>query len=71
MKTHEEIAAEARPALEAKHGQVWNTAELQADYDVVGFCAPYVVVRRKADDKMGSLQFDHAPRFYYGWTEDK
>mgnify|MGYP006350652901 CR=1 FL=1 len=71
MKTHEEIAAEARPALEAKHGQVWNTAELQADYDVVGFCAPYVVVRRKADDKMGSLQFYHAPRFYYGWTEDK
>lgn len=71
MKTHEEIAAEARPALEAKHGQVWNTAELQADYDVVGFCAPYVVVRRKADDKMGSLQFTHQPRLYHSFVLDE
>jgi hypothetical protein len=49
---------------------VWDTAELQRDYVVLGFQAPYVVVRRKSDDKLGSLQFCHRPRFYFGFVED-
>ena len=36
-----------REALEAKHGQVWDTSELQRDFDVLGFMAPYVVASRK------------------------
>ena len=54
-----------RAALEAEHGQVWNTSELQADYSVVGFLAPFVVVVRKADGVKGSLLFQHSPRFYF------
>jgi hypothetical protein len=38
-----------REYLEAKHGQVWDTTQLQEDFDVIGFGAPLVVVRRKAD----------------------
>jgi hypothetical protein len=35
---------------------------------VVGFTAPYVVVRRRSDGKKGSLEFQHDPRFYFGFS---
>ncbi|WP_164102254.1 hypothetical protein [Candidatus Laterigemmans baculatus] len=55
----------SREALEDKHGQVWDTAQLQQDFEVTGFAAPYVIARRKADEKQGSLMFQHSPRFYF------
>jgi len=60
----------SREALEAKHGQVWDTDELREEFDVLGFMAPYVVVCRKSDGAMGSLQFQHSPRLYFGFKED-
>ncbi len=60
----------SRHALESKHGQVWDTRELQRDYDVTGFAAPYVVVRRKSDGVVGSLKFQHNPRLYFGFEPD-
>lgn len=61
----------SREALEAGHGQVWDTDQLRADFDVTGFMAPFVVVTRKADGVVGSLMFQHQPRFYFSFTEDK
>ena len=58
----------SREALEAEHGHVWNTEELSQDFDVIGFLAPLVVVRRKSDGKKGSLEFQHNPRFYFGFS---
>lgn len=58
----------SREALEAENGQVWDTNELSRDFDVLGFAAPLVVVRRKADGARGSLFFQHNPRFYYGFS---
>jgi hypothetical protein len=52
-------ASGSREALEEKHGQVWDTQELGRDFDVQGFMAPYVVVRRKSDGQRGSLLFQH------------
>lgn len=60
----------SRAALEAEYGQVWTTTELAGDFEVRGFMAPYVVVRRKSDGKVGSLMFQHMPRFYFSFTED-
>ena len=60
-----------RAELEARHGQVWNTSELATDFEVVGFAAPFVVVRRKADRKLGSLLFQHQPRYYFAFQEDQ
>ncbi len=62
-----EINAEpgSREALEAKHVQIWGTSEVRRDYEVLGFMAPYVVVRRKEDGIKGSLMFQHDPRFYF------
>ncbi len=64
-----EINAEpgSREALEIQYGQVWDTRQLGEDYDVVGFAAPLVVVRRKCDGQRGSLMFQHHPRFYFGF----
>lgn len=50
--------------------QTWTTEQLTQDFEVLGFQAPYVVVKRKSDGKRGSLAFDHSPRIYYGWQED-
>jgi hypothetical protein len=64
-----EINAEpgSREALEAQYGQVWTTQELGQNFEVLGFMAPLVVVRRKADGQKGSLEFQHNPRFYFNW----
>jgi hypothetical protein len=57
----------SREYLEAQHGQVWGTSELSNDFEVIGFMAPIVVVRRRSDGQKGSLYFQHSPRFYYGF----
>ena len=55
----------SREYLEAKHGQVWDTDQLQEDFEVLGFAAPLVVVRRRSDGLKGSLTFQSSPRFYF------
>ena len=57
----------SREYLEAKHGQVWDTQQLSDDFEVIGFAAPLVVVRRKSDGQKGSLMFQASPRFYFGF----
>jgi hypothetical protein len=57
----------SREALEAEHGQVWDTDQLREDFEVVGFMAPLVVVRRKSDGVKGSLEFQASPRFYFSF----
>ena len=63
-------APAGRPELERRHGRVWDPAEMAAAFAVMGFMAPFVAVRRKADGKVGSLEFQHDPRFYFNWQED-
>lgn len=60
-------------------GQTWDTEALQRDFSVldaetafvqswltaIGFCAPYVAVRRKSDGVEGLLEFTHSPRVYF------
>ena len=56
-----------REALEAEHGQVWSTDQLSEDFEAIGFMAPLIVVRRRADGVKGSLEFQHSPRLYFNW----
>jgi len=60
-------APDSREHLEHEHGQIWDTAQLQEDFEVLGFAAPLVVVRRRADGVKGSLMFQSSPRFYFGF----
>lgn len=72
--TRRELAGEinaqpgSREALEAQHGQVWDSDQLRAEFEVIGFMAPVVVVRRRSDGKKGSLMFQHHPRFFFGFA---
>lgn len=61
----------SREALEAEHGQVWDASQLAEDFEVVGFLAPFVVARRRADGVKGSLEFQHNPRFYFNFERHK
>jgi len=60
----------SREALEATHGQVYDTQQLREQFEVLGFMAPLVVVRRRSDGAKGSLYFQHDPRLYYGFQAD-
>ena len=60
-----------REALEAVYGRVWDTAELTAEFEVLGFLAPFIVVQRRSDRQKGSLEFQHHPRFYFNFVLDK
>jgi len=59
-----------RTRLEAQHGQVWDTKELQQDFSVTGFMAPFVGVTRRSDSKKGAMMFQHHPRFYLDFTPE-
>ena len=60
-----------REALETQYGQVWDTQQLAQDFEIIGFLAPLVVVRRKADGVKGSLEFQHWPRLYFNFEPHK
>jgi len=51
-------------------GKEWSTDELTQEFEVLGFMAPFVVVRHRITGKKGSLMFRHSPRTYFGWKED-
>lgn len=59
----------SREELEAEYGQVWDTEQLSAEFEVLGFMAPFVVVRRKSDGQKGSLMFQHHERYYFSFKE--
>ena len=59
-----------RQRLEYRYGQIWDAAQIAKDFDVLGFLAPYVVVGRRSDERKGSLEFQHLPRFYFNFVLD-
>jgi len=66
---HNILADDDRAVMEARWGQVWNTTELQEDFSIKGFLAPFVIVERKSDGVRGTMTFSHSPRWYYDFKE--
>ena len=60
----------SREYLEAKHGKVWSTSELQEEFEALGFMAPFIIVRRRSDQLRGSLMFQGSPRFYFDFKPE-
>lgn len=60
----------SREALEAQHGKVYDTSELQEEFQPLGFLAPFILVHRRSDGVRGSLMFQNSPRFYYGFKPE-
>jgi len=76
--SHDETESVRREMLEtgqphadlAAADKRWDTEQLGQEFEVIGFMAPFVVVKRKSDGKKGSLEFTHSPRFYFNFVED-
>jgi hypothetical protein len=54
----------------ARAGNRWDSDQLRDQFEVIGFAAPFVVVRRKSDGRKGSLEFTHSPRLYFNFIPD-
>jgi hypothetical protein len=65
------MIASGQPAadLAADTGPRWTAEQLQRDYRVIGFAAPYVVVVRRADEVTGTLEFatEDGERAYFSF----
>jgi hypothetical protein len=60
----------AKAELEAKHGKIWTTSEMQEEFDALGFMAPFIIVRKLDTGERGSLMFTHSPRYYFSWKPE-
>lgn len=60
-----------RAKLQERHGQVWDHEQMQKEFSVRGFLAPYVMVTNKETGARGVLEFQNSPRFYFRWTEER
>ena len=47
-----------------------TTEQMQKLYQVIGFAAPFVMVRRISDNIKGSLEFGHSPRLYFNFKSE-
>ena len=56
-----------RAELEDKFGagNVFDTDEVQAEFTIEGFQAPFCYGKRKSDGEKVRLQFNHMPRLYW------
>ena len=76
--THDPTEAIRREMIEtdqplrdlAQADQRWDTQQLQRDFTVHSFLAPFVFVTRKSDGAKGTMEFTHRPRFYFNFKED-
>lgn len=68
-QTRREMLSTNQPAadLAESSGPTWDTTNLQRDFNVIGFAAPFVLVRRKSDGVKGTLEFTHSPRVYFNF----
>lgn len=61
----------SRQDLEGQYGQVWDAEQLSEAFEVLGFQAPFVVVRGRLDGQLGSLAFQDRPRLYFDFVPDR
>lgn len=67
--TIDEQEAVLRKELESNGNKVYNTTELQAKYEVLGFASGFVAVKDKTTGEKGSFDFTHIPRLYYNYVK--
>lgn len=56
-----------RARLVEIYGEVWDSSEFFALFEVEQYLAPVVLARRRADNVEGTAFFQHSPRFYWGF----
>ena len=65
-------APDPRKLMEDLHGKdgVWDGDQLSEQFEVLGFLAPLVIVKRKSDGVKGTMYFSHQPRLYFGFMPE-
>lgn len=66
---HDLSSAEIIAGIKNHFPDACNTDELQEQYTVNGFMAPFISCTRKSDGKKGMMEFLHNPRIYFDFTE--
>ena len=62
--------AKSRSELEALHGRVWTVQDVAKDFIITSVLGHTVVVRRKDDDTVGTLEYQEGPPFlYFSFTQ--
>jgi len=62
---------EAKRYILEQYPQVWDTQEVQKEFKITSFLAPFCAAIRRADNVKGSLEFgDYPGRVYFNWMED-
>lgn len=59
----------SRADLEREFGRVWDTQELAHEFVITSIIGNTVVVRRKTDDVVGTLQHQSKPPLYFGFVQ--
>jgi hypothetical protein len=62
---HSAQPAKSREQIEAQYGRAWDTAHLARDFIVSAIIDHTVVVRRKEDDVVGTLEYQQGPPCLY------
>ena len=70
LNTEAVVAVDPQADLAAKYGKLWDSQEMQTEFSVSGFMAPYVGVTRKVDGVKGTMLFSHSPRFYHSFEPE-
>ena len=60
-----------RASFEARYGPCLGQLELEREHEVLDFQPPLVLVRRICDGVRGTFVYQHHPRFYYNWQQDR
>ena len=56
-----------RARLEKLHGKVYNTQEVQAEFDIEGFIFTCYRTSQAKSKISGTMEFQHSPRFYFNF----
>jgi len=66
IKDYGSTSGRSRLELQTQYGgQVLDTRELQAAYEVKSFAAPFVILKDKHTGKTVTARFQHQPRYYF------
>ncbi len=61
------VEPKTKEELERLYGRVWSQQEIAREFIITSIVGLTVIVRRKADGVVGSLDFQNEPRLYYNF----
>jgi hypothetical protein len=64
-------APKTREELEMYLDRVWDTQQLSSEFEVLGFRAPFAIVKKRSSGEQGSMLFQNQPRFYFAYSRDR